>query len=234
MSSHCQSSHLWGLRSYPSQAPRFPLTTIRDTVNHAGFVIANIKRTIRTNRQADRAADCVVVVEEPARSKVLGGTGDLASTVEGDVHDFVAGGDAAVPGAVEGDKEAVIAPGELAGGIKGQAKWGRMGLHFDERLYYSVAVAGMPEFGINDVSGVAEGPAVVAPVVKRVNCFGRRVISQEITPIVGDPDLVVPRVDSHTDSVAQSTSIESSAAAVEVIDPDGSTMGIRLDTIVTC
>ena len=107
-------------------------------------------------------------------------------------------------------------------------------MHFDERLYYSVAVAGVAEFRIDDVSGLAEGPPVVAPVVERVNCFGRRIIAQEVTPVVGDPDLVVPGVDSHTDGVAQSTSIESSAAAIQVIDPDGGTMGIRLDTIVTC
>src|SRR5712691_4804517 len=89
------------------------LTTIHYAVNHAGFVIANIKCTIRTNRKADRAAGGVVVAEEPAGGEILGRAGDLAPGIERDEDDFVAGGDAAVPGAMEGDKEAVIATGEL-------------------------------------------------------------------------------------------------------------------------
>src|SRR5205814_458777 len=111
-SSHSQSSFLCRSRSYPSQAPHFPLTTIHYAVNHAGFVIANIKRTIRTNRQADRATGGVVVVEEPARGEVLDGAGDPTLGIERDEDDFVAGGNAAVPGAMEGDKEAVISMGE--------------------------------------------------------------------------------------------------------------------------
>src|SRR5205814_2562725 len=65
-------------------------------LNHAGFVIANIKRAIRTNCKADWAASGVVVAEEPAGGKVLGGAGDLATGIERDEDDFVAGGNAAV------------------------------------------------------------------------------------------------------------------------------------------
>ena len=124
------------------------------------------------------------------------------SLIERDEDDFVAGGDAAVPGAVEGDKEAVVALGELAGSVEGKTKWGRVGLHFDERLYYSVAVAGVPEVGINDIASMAKGPAVVASVVESVNCLRWGVIAQEIASHVSDPDLIVPGVDSHADGVA--------------------------------
>ena len=81
-----------------NRAPTNVLAGIVDNaVDHATFVVTDVECAIWPYSQADGTAGSIVVINEPARGKVLRGASDLAIDVQGDEDDFVTSGHAAVP-----------------------------------------------------------------------------------------------------------------------------------------
>src|SRR5689334_14202742 len=107
-----------------------------------------------------------------------------------------------------------------------------MSLHFDERLADTVAITCMAKVGIDDISGMAEGPAIIRTILQSIDRLWRDIVAQQIAPVICDPDLFVPGIDSHADRVAQTSGVEPSIAPVVVVGPDSRALLILLNTVV--
>ena len=103
-----------------------------------------------------------------------------------------------------------------------------MGLHLHLRLENTFARVGITHLWIDDPPSMADRPAGIVSLTHQINCFGGKVIPQQITPVIGDPQLVRAGSKNQSDGVTQTGGQKLFATTIWIIADNCSTARILL------
>ena len=162
-------------------APReASLSLIRHAPDRAAAVVADEQRTVRRDRDADRATPDALVVADEADQKILILAGRLA-VLHHQPHDFVAGALGPVPRAVQRDEGvALVVGGKLIRAIERDGE--RRGMRLNENVgRRDVAREIRPLVLVARVLMVAEivpGPAIEGALRDMRRIVGRQIVAE--------------------------------------------------------
>src|SRR5580704_8775586 len=227
----CRATNAWRGPRVPAaggSARLLSLTRVGNPPYGTAGVFRNQERPVPVDRDADRAAPDLRIVDREAGGEILVFAGRRA-VLHRYTDDLVAGAFGAIPRAVLGGENIAAVRGrELRGVIERHAQRRRMSLDQHVRdgdLVLQIRpLAGMTRVLVR--ADIIPGPAVIGAVAHAGDVIGRHIVAEAVALVGRAPQRAARGCDRHADAVADAGGEDAAVLAVRIEGQDIGALGL--------